>query len=159
MTTSQGPGPLARILLSVMGLGFSPFAPGTVASLACAGVLWACGTPLWAVAASVVLASLITIIFGRSVTGAQGHGDPGWVVADEWAGQALAGVALPFLGASNDWVCWAIAFVAFRVLDITKIGPVGRLERVPGAWGILLDDLAAGAGAAVAVAGVALLRM
>lgn len=152
--------PLARVLLSIFGLGFAPFAPGTVASLACAGLLWVCGSPLWGIVASIVLGSAITLGFGRTVTDTTGHtgdGDPGWVVADEWAGQALAGIALPMLGTGNLTVGWLVAFGAFRLLDITKVGPVGLLERIPGPWGVLLDDLAAGAIAAIVAGAAALL--
>lgn len=153
------PSALSRTLLSVFGLGLAPVAPGTVASLACALLLWAVGTPLWAVAASIVAASAVTLWFGRDVTEANGHGDPGWVVADEWAGQALGGAALPLLGRGDDGLAWVAAFVTFRALDISKVGWVGRLERIPGPWGVLLDDLLAGVGAALVAGGVAALRM
>ena len=33
----------------------------------------------------------------------------------------------------------------FRLLDILKPFPINRLERLPGAWGVMADDLAAGA--------------
>jgi phosphatidylglycerophosphatase A len=42
-------------------------------------------------------------------------------------------------------------FLAFRVLDIVKPWPARRLQHVPGGWGILLDDLVAGAYAGTAV--------
>jgi phosphatidylglycerophosphatase A len=35
-------------------------------------------------------------------------------------------------------------FAGFRLLDIAKPFPIGRLQRLPGGWGILADDLAAG---------------
>ncbi|WP_149537853.1 phosphatidylglycerophosphatase A [Siccirubricoccus phaeus] len=72
--------------------------------------------------------------------------DPGWVVVDEGAGQALALAALPagagLLGA-------ALAFLLFRLLDILKPGPVGWAERRHGALGVMLDDVLAGAIAAL----------
>jgi len=34
--------------------------------------------------------------------------------------------------------------VLFRLFDITKPFPVRRLERLPGGWGIVFDDVAAG---------------
>ena len=157
--STKRPGLAAHTLLSVFGLGFSPFAPGTVASLACAALLWVLGTPVWLLVASIVVASAVTVRFGREVADPNGHGDPGWVVADEWAGQALGGVALPFLGAGGDALSWIVAFGVFRLLDISKIGPVGRLERVPGSWGVLLDDLGAGVGAAIAAGAVAALTI
>lgn len=66
-------------------------------------------------------------------------GDPGWVVVDETAGAWLAVVGLggwPFL------VGWVVA----RAADITKWPPgVKAAERLPGAWGVMADDLVAGA--------------
>ena len=143
-----------RALLSVGGLGLVPWAPGTVASLACVVLHAGLGTPWWLVAGSVVGASAITLAWSGGVTDVAGKGDPGWVVCDEWAGQALCGVPLWLLDAGNHLVGWTVALIAFRVLDIGKWGPVGWCERLPGAWGVLLDDMAAGVGAALAAAAV-----
>jgi phosphatidylglycerophosphatase A len=38
----------------------------------------------------------------------------------------------------------ALAFLLFRVFDILKPWPVRAMERIPGADGILLDDVVAG---------------
>ena len=35
----------------------------------------------------------------------------------------------------------ALAFVAFRILDIFKPFPARQFESLPAGWGILLDDL------------------
>ncbi len=37
-----------------------------------------------------------------------------------------------------------LSLAAFRIFDIVKPFPVGALERLPGGWGIVADDLAAG---------------
>jgi phosphatidylglycerophosphatase A len=37
-----------------------------------------------------------------------------------------------------------IAFVLFRLFDITKPFPARQLEKLPEGWGIVFDDLAAG---------------
>ena len=42
-----------------------------------------------------------------------------------------------------------LAFVGFRLLDIVKPGPVGWADRQPGAFGIMADDILAGAGVAL----------
>ena len=41
-----------------------------------------------------------------------------------------------------------------RVFDIVKIFPAGDAERLPGGWGIVVDDLVAGAWAALLVLAV-----
>ncbi len=48
------------------------------------------------------------------------------------------------------WVGCAVAFAVFRLLDIWKPGPIGAIDRWPGAVGVMGDDVAAGcAGAAL----------
>ena len=71
--------------------------------------------------------------------------DPGQVVVDEVAGQLLAFVALP----DASWKWLAAGFVLFRAFDILKPFPARRAERLPGGWGIMTDDVAAGAYSAV----------
>jgi len=72
---------------------------------------------------------------------AENDPDPSWVVIDEWAGLFLSLAwtnVSPFLV-----VC--LAFILFRLLDITKVGPVAWAERLPGGLGVMADDLVAGA--------------
>jgi phosphatidylglycerophosphatase A len=67
--------------------------------------------------------------------------DPGWVVIDEGAGQALALAALPGFG----WLGVVLAFGLFRLFDIWKPGPVGLLDRQKTPAGVMGDDVMAGA--------------
>ena len=62
------------------------------------------------------------------------------MVIDEIAGQCLALLALPRPG----WAGAALAFALFRLLDVTKPGPIGWADRQGGAWGIMADDIIAG---------------
>jgi len=88
-----------------------------------------------------------------------GAKDAAEVVIDETAGvclPVLAGLALPGLAATDQaarwlWILGAMAasFLLFRVLDIVKPWPARRLERLHAGWGVLADDLAAGAYAAI----------
>ena len=87
---------------------------------------------------------------------AKGDEDPGEVVMDEFAAQALTFLAVPLLVPRNlcGWeslVIAAFGFLVFRVFDILKPGPIRRLERLPGGWGVLADDLVAGMASAVFV--------
>jgi phosphatidylglycerophosphatase A len=82
--------------------------------------------------------------------------DPGWFVADEGAGMLLTLAALP--GPSMAGVL--LAFILFRAFDIAKPWPVSWADRQPGAFGVMLDDLLAGAiAAALLLALVALVPM
>jgi len=81
------------------------------------------------------------------------EGDPGWVVVDEFAGQWISLTALSHPSATG----LLAAFLVFRVLDITKLGPIGWADRQHGAFGIMMDDVIAGVVAAIVLAMVRLM--
>jgi phosphatidylglycerophosphatase A len=133
---------LSRLIAGGGGIGFAPAAPGTVASLA-AVLLGA--AMLWVSPWVVVMAAILTIVGGfLTLHQAQVEGDPGWVVIDEFAGQWLALAGLP----DPSPLGLLAGFILFRVLDITKPGPVGWADRQHGVFGIMMDDVVAGALAA-----------
>ena len=127
-------------------------APGTAGSLAAlaAGIAllqWGHGALALALAAA-ALAAFPAIGAHYRLTGRH---DAGEVVIDEVVGQWLAMLVLPAPGTGGFWF-WALAaFALFRLLDIAKPGPVGWAERLPGAAGVVADDVAAGALAGAAV--------
>jgi phosphatidylglycerophosphatase A len=73
--------------------------------------------------------------------------DPGFVVVDEVIGQwvTLAGASV------WNWKSFLAAFVLFRILDVWKPPPVRQLERLPGGFGIVADDVMAGLYGALAI--------
>jgi phosphatidylglycerophosphatase A len=135
-------------LATWLGCGRVPHAPGTAGSLAAlplgALLLWQ-GGPLLLMAGA--LAVLVAGFWASArYVEATGEDDPGPVVIDEVAGQliALVPVGLSPLG-------FLVAFVLFRVLDIAKPWPAGWIDReLPGAPGIMLDDVVAGVYAGIA---------
>ena len=90
-------------------------------------------------------AVVIAVIFGAGLwasTRAEvvlGITDPGPVVIDEVLGMLLT---LAWLPLSLTGVL--VGFVVFRMLDVLKPFPAGRLEHAPRGWGIMLDDAMAG---------------
>ncbi len=83
--------------------------------------------------------SALALIAGSGAERAFGRKDPPRFVLDEFAGYFLT---VSFLG-SYTYLAGFIGFLAFRLFDIIKPFPARRLEQLPRAWGILLDDLAA----------------
>jgi phosphatidylglycerophosphatase A len=139
-------GTAARHLLAGGGLGYAPFMPGTVASLATSLVIHGAAhlghvAGLTAAGTLAALGTLVTLSWAGRAERPDGRGDPGWVVADEVAGQAFASAPAVLLGV---WEAHVLAFVLFRIFDILKPGPIRRLEAFPGAPGVLLDDIGAG---------------
>ncbi|MDD5760311.1 MAG: phosphatidylglycerophosphatase A [Desulfobulbaceae bacterium] len=67
--------------------------------------------------------------------------DPGAIVIDEIIGMLIALIAAP-----NQPLVWLMAFLLFRLFDITKPWPVSWADRhLNGGLGIVLDDVLAGA--------------
>jgi phosphatidylglycerophosphatase A len=86
---------------------------------------------------------------------ALGRCDDGRIVIDEVAGQLLALAPLFALpeGSRTNLPAVVTAFVAFRVFDIAKPGPVRMAERrLSGGLGVMADDGVAGALAAGVIA-------
>jgi phosphatidylglycerophosphatase A len=130
----------SRLVGTGLGSGYSPVAPGTAGSLVgvllflpLAGLAWP--TQLAATAAL----TLVGVFAAARVAHLVGRKDPGLVVVDEVAGQWITFVALPFTP-----VTALAGFLLFRVADIVKPWPARDLERLPGGWGIMADDVAAG---------------
>lgn len=136
-----------RWLLS-MGVGLLPGPHGTYGSFLIAGL-----AALWLDAGGRALAGLfylgvIALVCALTVTAGQAalsrrvfgpDPDPGRIVLDEAAGMLVAMYGI----SSLDWRLPA-AFCLFRIFDILKPFPVGISQRLPGIWGILVDDLLAG---------------
>lgn len=90
---------------------------------------------------------LITAIIGfasffvitHALTQLRRFDDPPEVVIDE-----LVGCMITFLGITPSTPTLFVGLLLFRFFDIIKIGGIQHLEKCAGAWGILLDDVAAG---------------
>jgi len=137
-----------------LGLGHSPFAPGTAGSGGALVLVWMIMTYGGAQGGYVLLAIAILLYpAGRSLAewAEQEWGDdPGCFVLDEIAGYLLGAAIVWLATASSPDVTELVAlFVLFRAFDILKPWPISRLEELKGGDGVMLDDVAAGILAAV----------
>lgn len=143
---------LARVALSTaLGLGFSPVAPGTAGTLLGVALFAAIDLACDAAAELWVLAGVFAVVCAACVplgTWAEAHWgrkDPRQFALDEVAGFLLT-VLLFRSGNLVLTLLWA--FLLSRAFDVLKPPPARRLEKLPGGWGVLLDDLAASVWAA-----------
>lgn len=132
------------------GCGLSPIAPGTVGSAGAIPVHLVLRL-LPPVPHLLAVGAITAVGFWASqkVADERDEDDPSRVVIDEVAGALIALGLLRRRSVSTQAAAW----VLFRVLDITKPGPVAAAEKLkPAGVGIMADDLLAGA-----LAGAALL--
>jgi phosphatidylglycerophosphatase A len=137
----------AWIIGTFFGAGRMRPGPGTWGSAAAAVLWFACAEGLrpsrahlsWLTLTAALIAVMAGIPAGTRVERESSGVDPGHVVIDEVAGQWIA-----LIYSRADLVHLLAAFLFFRIFDILKPWPARRFERLPGGWGIMLDDVAAG---------------
>ena len=151
---------MMRAIATLGPIGHLRPAPGTWGSAAAVAMAW--GLHVAGGFTLVLAATLAVTALGwwavRAATEGQADDDPDEIVIDEVAGQwiALWPVSLgATLAGADFWALWpgvVTAFVAFRLFDILKPGPVGWADRQKGAFGVMADDVIAGWLAAMVVA-------
>jgi len=138
-------------IASGFGSGLSPIAPGTVGS-AVALIPWFALRELdWLWYVGVVLVAFaIGVWASQIVIQRLGVEDPSVVVWDEFVGQWIA--LFPLVMQPRGWMWIAAGFVLFRLFDVVKPWPASWADRaVKGGFGAMLDDVFAGAFAALAL--------
>lgn len=142
---------MKRLLTSCFGLGLLPLAPGTWGSLPPTLIFIllyyfnvSAAVIMIVMSAIVIAASTVCVLFAPVIAAAKGKRDPGEVVVDEVAGQAVVFLITAAFCKMSPVLTGAIGFILFRLFDITKPLLVRKLEKLPDGWGILADDLLAG---------------
>ena len=132
---------ISEIIGTVFYVGRSPFAPGTMGSLA-ALLVWYISKPL-------IIDPLFLLITGgvffmgiavsTVLIDVWNEKDPKEIVIDEWVGMWISLYLVPHT------ILWGfVAFFFFRVFDILKPGPVQVMDDMDDAIGVMMDDVVAG---------------
>lgn len=154
---------LAKLIGTVLGVGYIRPAPGTWGSLV--ALPW--GWLLHVIGGFPLLVIGIILAFaggwwatGQMTVGSDDH-DPSEIVIDEVAGQWIALLPLSYAAWSMGlnilvmWPGWIAAFALFRLFDIWKPLLVGWADRRGDPLGVMLDDVIAGIFAMLGVVALA----
>lgn len=135
---------LKKILFTAFYSGYFPIAPGTAGTFV--GMIFYIlefvifGKISWMINLAIVLVMLYPAIkIGDAGEEFFGEKDPSGVVLDEVMGYWISVLFHPF-----NWTIVILAFFIFRILDIIKPFPAGRLQKLNGGLGIMIDDYIAG---------------
>ena len=154
------------LVVTFFGSGMSPKAPGTMGSLAAAivaypiaifsqshlgqdEVFYIGGDNFGIFISLTFLAAALFVFFAaipfvKKAMKDTGSEDPGWIVIDEVCGIFMALAFVPSdVIIHSPWIL-AIAFGLFRFFDILKPLGIHKMEKLPGAWGVMADDLLGG---------------
>lgn len=150
--------PFSHAIIRFAATGFwsgcSPIMPGTTGSIAAfllAVFLFPRLAPeyhVWTAFGLIAACTVFGLLFCRILLRSGRYGpedkDPQEIVIDEFAGYFVS-----VIGITDSAATMLLALICFRLFDIVKPPPVNMLDSLPGAWGIMLDDLAAGVYAAL----------
>ena len=126
-------------------IGKFKYAPGTIASLFTCIIFFYLNTYFQIE----IIILIFFIIFFISLLSIQnylklyGNKDHQSIVIDEFLGQYVALFSIPLFELENNIINISIIFLLFRFFDISKIG-LRNVEKIPGTFGILLDDIIGG---------------
>ena len=132
---------ISEILSTVFYIGRLPLAPGTWCSFI-AFLSWYF-LRFYIEGVFILYASLVLFFVGVVVTTIYSESiereDPSEIVIDEWVGQWIALWLIP-----HTFLWGFTSFILFRMFDIFKPGPVGRMDDIKSGAGIMMDDVIAG---------------
>ena len=131
---------LITFLATGFGSGLAPFAPGTMGTLVGVLICLLCLPLPWPMRLLIVIAlsALSIYVAGRAEIIYQKKDDQR-IVIDE-----IIGIQITMLPVAITILHLCVGFVLFRIFDILKPFPINNLQRLPGGWGVVIDDVAAG---------------
>ena len=131
---------LITFLATGFGSGLIPFAPGTAGTLVGVLICLLCIPMPWILRLLfvLILLALSFYVAGQAEKIYQKKDDQR-IVIDE-----IIGIQITMLSVAITVLHLCVGFVLFRVFDISKPFPINNLQRLPGGWGVVIDDVAAG---------------
>ena len=137
---------MRRIAIAIatgLGVGFAPVAPATVASFVIALLLVPLVGHVSMLAWGLAILVLLPIAIWSSGEAEKTLGtDAKPIVIDEVVGMLVGGFGVAM--GSRPLVSLALLFVLFRIFDIWKPLGIDRSQKLPGGWGVVVDDVLAG---------------
>lgn len=150
MTTTAPRTTPAVLLATGLGVSRGVPAPGTVGAIWGVPIYLAIGQlpgTVWQIVAAAALVGLGVPICTRAAVDLVRLGestdakDPQAITWDEFATVPIVFLCAPTACSCVQWLL--VGFALHRLFDITKPWPCRALERLPGGWGIMADDVAA----------------
>ena len=145
---------MVKLIVTLFYLGFSPYAPGTIGSLA--AILMGYWIQLTGGFPLLMCCVIVFFFLGWALTSQyisqhkECH-DPQEIIIDEVVGQWVSYLPVSLYLWSYEvtsfslvFYSWLIVLILFRVFDIWKPWPVSWADKKNTSLGVMLDDLLAG---------------
>jgi len=120
-------------------VGLLPKAPGTWGTLAAVPFIYLLMDRPFVLLGALGIVLIVGVVTAGITEKDLGVKDPSCVVIDE-----VLGMGVTLLWVPKEWPYIVMGVIFFRIFDIWKPPPIQRIEKLPGGWGIMLDDLLGG---------------
>jgi len=131
-----------KMIVSGLGLGYSPIAPGTMGSIGAMVpailILNYAPYPNLLFGCLVMIFTFLGIIGSNKLQNLWGK-DPSRIVVDE-----MVGMWISLMWVRWGWIHFLTAFILFRFFDIVKPLGIRKTEQLPRGLGVMADDVLAG---------------
>ena len=130
-----------RLIATGLYSGYFPIAPGTVGSFL--ALVFFCLIPDFRgfiLLTGIILLFFIGVWAASQTEKTDGH-DASIINVDEIVGMWIS---VLFISSGVAWYWWIGGFFIFRIFDIIKPFPINSSQKLPGGWGVMIDDVIAG---------------
>jgi len=138
---------IAKLFISLFGVGFFPVASGTAGSLFSIIFFYL----LLSYLSSFIILLIFVITFIISIKLINEYSkltrthDSSEIVIDEFIGISFIFIFYPYFKFSSDIITFILIFFSFRFFDIVKIFPANWIDKnITNSFGVILDDVVAG---------------
>jgi len=137
---------ISLFFVTVFGVGYSPFAPGTAGAIVACTSLWlfeklnllsTTSTPILFIGL-IIITTIVGIVASNQLENELGK-DASIIVIDEVIGMWIIMLFVPLT-----WLTILIGFILFRFFDILKPLGIKKMENFNGGLGVMADDMLAG---------------
>ena len=140
------------LILTMLGLGYSKFAPGTVTSfITCLIYIFFFNFQINInfLILGLIFIFIYSVFAVDSLKNYFNQIDSKKIVIDEFIGQSIPILTIYSIIQKNnmgDFILYTfISFILFRIFDITKPYPIGKIDKnMKNGFGVILDDIVAG---------------
>ena len=138
---------ISNLLATGFYVGYVPLLPGTMGSLLGAFLYWL--LPNSTAPSFLIVIAVLFLVGAWASTEVEKQTetrDNQKIVIDE-----VVGVLITLALFEKELIWMGVGFILFRVFDIIKLFPANYSERLPGGWGVMMDDVVAGVYGAVSL--------
>ena len=136
----------SKIFISLLGLGFFPYASGTIGSFFSLIIFYFIFEYINTI--HIIFIFLSTLIISIKLidiyTITSGKNDASEIIVDEFLGIAFILIFYDNYKFTNNITMFVFIFFLFRFFDIFKFFPANWIDKnIKNSWGVILDDLVA----------------